>query len=746
MDGRQFETEVLRIARALWKSDASGGPEHIDGRERDGVFYEEDLVHLLEVTIDKSEEKAKQDIKKLSRLASDMRRRSPERAIKCWFITLHEPTDRQRAVARNANYPVNAVGFKEFQAKIINARDYLKAREGYRFGSVQSPSEERPLKFIPMDIKERQGSDLRSILELTEGLLQGRRIALTADYGAGKSMVLRELFSRLSQKYQNGHTTSFPIHINLRDHSGSQYPDEILERHARAIGFSEPHKLVRAWRAGYVILLIDGFDEITSLGFQGRWSKLKELRHKALVAVRELISSQPADSGVIVAGREYYFDSYEELKSSLGLGKPQELTLNEFTEEQVMSLLQNLGISSVRTPPAWMPKRPLFVATLALQGFLTDLRGVYEATIGDGWNELIDRICAREATISPALDAATIRQVLERVSTAARCKPYSSSLSRKELVDSFSSVCDYEPDEHGLLLLERLPGLGMIEAGSEARQFVDSEFEGALGAGDVSRYFMEPWNISPALQETQRTLTSVGVAVSGSILRRDTRTPGAQQAIDRASDYSCLLFDSIQISREMETSFCGSATIKDLHIENLDTGGGEICTGKLYFSECIIDHLELDPTSSFCSSIRLQGCIIRSLAGVHSSGDIPHELLDARCEIEEISDQTSTNAGILSTDIPLPLRVMLVILRKLYTQAGAARRENAFFRGLDGSAQRYVADILDILGSEGLAFRERRGGEPLVVPNRSAMSRVLDVIKSPETSADPLVFRVRDLV
>jgi hypothetical protein len=33
------------------------------------------------------------------------------------------------------------------------------------------------------------------------------------------------------------------------------------ERHGRNIGFPNPSQLVRAWKAGYAVLLLDGFDE-----------------------------------------------------------------------------------------------------------------------------------------------------------------------------------------------------------------------------------------------------------------------------------------------------------------------------------------------------------------------------------------------------------------------------------------------------------------------------------------------------
>ncbi len=746
MNGHDFEREVLRVARHLWKRDLSGGAELVDGKERDGVFYEEDVIHLIEATVDRSEEKAKTDTRKLARLASDMRKLHPDRVVKCWFITKNEPTDRQRAVARAANYTVHAVGFREFQAKMIDAKEYIRARQNHRFGSAHNLSEHGELKFIPIDIKERSGAELWSVPNAASALCDGRRIALTADYGSGKSMVLRELFTCLAQKYLEGKIPQFPVHINLREHSGAQYPDEILERHARVIGFVEPAKLVRAWKAGYVILLLDGFDEITSLGFQGRWSKLKEVRYRALSAVRELIFNQPADAGTVIAGREYYFDSYSELRTCLGLGNNAvELTLNEFTEDQVRSLLESLGIPAKSAAPAWLPKRPLFVATLALQGCLADVRGGHSASVGEGWNELIGSICFREARISVTLDSETIRQVLERVATLARAREPHSPLSQADLNEAFTDVCGYAADEQGLLLLARLPGLGMASPSSDSRTFVDPDFECALGAGDVCRYFVEPWSGACAVENTSRPLTAVGVAVAEAILGADSRAKNAQPAVERAREYPCLTFDLLQVSKAVGASISSNLSVRDLHIGLFEVSGDWDKATQIYLSDCIIDVLDVDPHSNFAGAVKLQGCLVRSVSGVHAVGDLPKGFADSRCDLEEFTDGVTSNASILSADLALPVRVLLVVLRKLYMQAGSARRENAFYRGLDNNAQRYVEDVLDILGSEGLASRDRRGGEPLVVPNRGEMHRIVAVLAAPETSQDPVLVRVRKL-
>jgi len=60
-----FQTETLRVARQLWPQAEYGGPEIVDGRERDGIFETEECTHLLECTVSRSQDKADKDSKKL---------------------------------------------------------------------------------------------------------------------------------------------------------------------------------------------------------------------------------------------------------------------------------------------------------------------------------------------------------------------------------------------------------------------------------------------------------------------------------------------------------------------------------------------------------------------------------------------------------------------------------------------------------------------------------------------------------
>lgn len=187
---------------------------------------------------------------------------------------------------------------------------------------MRDPGTDQPvpaIDYVPLDVVRSDTSDLVSRSDMVALLAEGRTLVLLGDYGAGKSMTLREIYRDLKKRHLKGATSTFPVYVNLRDHYGQSDPAEVIERHARSIGFGRPSHLVRAWRAGYVHLLIDGFDEISTVNIQGLWKKLQDNRFRAMEAVRRLIRENPARAGLLVAGRAHFFDSPVERRTALGL-------------------------------------------------------------------------------------------------------------------------------------------------------------------------------------------------------------------------------------------------------------------------------------------------------------------------------------------------------------------------------------------------------------------------------------------
>jgi hypothetical protein len=424
-----FENEVRRIARELWPQAEHDGALVVDGRERDGIFETEECVHLIECTVSRGQRKAEDDAKKLVSLGKKLQPKYPQKATKCWFVTKEEPSPDQRTVIREKYSSVTALSFSQLQGKLVDVASYLSLRMNYPFGSVRdpaNPNSREDVEYVALDLIESSTQAPWSVSEIRAALLDAKRFIIFGDYGSGKSMTLREIFRELRIANLKNRTVAFPIYINLRDHFGQTNPAEVLERHARNIGFPHPSHLVRAWRAGYVTLLIDGFDELTTLGIQGLWKRLHEVRYRAMEVVRQFIREQPIGAGLIVAGRAHFFDSERERKNALHPASNfVELTLNEFNDEQIQRYLTKRGLSG--SVPGWMPSRPLLVGYLAASGVLkeafSDANGNNQNLAADpakGWDYILDRVCEREADIEAGIDGTTVRRILERLATLAR--------------------------------------------------------------------------------------------------------------------------------------------------------------------------------------------------------------------------------------------------------------------------------------------------------------------------------------
>ena len=96
-----FEDEVRRIARLLWPSAQFDGAAIEDGRERDGIFETADFVHIVECTVSRSLEKARDDASKIAKLIRKYVVKRPTKFVKGWFVTLEEPTADQRGAVRS---------------------------------------------------------------------------------------------------------------------------------------------------------------------------------------------------------------------------------------------------------------------------------------------------------------------------------------------------------------------------------------------------------------------------------------------------------------------------------------------------------------------------------------------------------------------------------------------------------------------------------------------------------------------
>ena len=745
-----LEDNVRRIARELWPAAEYGGSAITGGRERDGLFETEECVHFVEATTSRRMEKAQHDVDKLEQAIREHHRKGTGKPARGWFVTKEEPTADQRSTLGKRRQFIKALSFHQFQGQLVNAIAYISARDHYAFGSIADPvtgSKDPNVNYVPLDLVQRGTSDLWKTKDLCDALVSGRSFAVLGDYGAGKSMTLREVYRHLRVAYFKGKSTIFPIYVNLRDHSGQGNPAEVLERHARNIGFDKPAHLVRAWRAGYAVLLLDGFDEIATLGIQGSWEDLRPNRKRAVRAVRQFFREGPREVGICLAGRAHFFDNDDERRSALGLdARVVELDLNEFTDEQLAAYLKKSG--ALAFVPTWMPSRPLLVGYIMSKGLLTasDADPLAQLDPADGWIELIDRICARESLIDAGIDGPTVRRILERLATKARrTEPGMGPLSSAQVVAAFSEICGHPPEEQELVLLQRLPGLGVASTSDRSRTFMDEDFADVCRAGDVVAFVRDPYDIGTSLfSGTGKTLGQLGIGVASRRLdsERSARLTTALQVSGGRNSVDTLIADLVRICKDRAESIASKVYVRNVLVDEMELAGTDADLSNVEFQTCYFRTVKLDLTSISVARLpRFRDCFINEIQGPTGENQIPSNF-ETDCYIESFSDQPETINAILNLDLPLGTRVLMTILRKLYMQSGRGRRHGALARGLDQRGKQMVPRILAALQQEGFAVVIKRGDREIWLPNRSTRVRASRIIAEPSTCGDPLIAKV----
>lgn len=758
--GPQFEQEVRRIARLRWPEAEFSGSEVFTGQERDGVFITEDCVHLLECTMLRERAKAEKDLNKLFGLWKLFRVSHPEKAVKCWFITRHEPTSDQRACRKEIKGApenlFNIISFSQFQQRLIDIAGYLQLRNLHKFGSIYDPltgGSETDIKYVSTGLTCNREPEPVSIPFVAASLLDGKRFAVMGEYGVGKSMTLREVYRDLSIAYKKSKTSKFPLYLNLREHQGQQEPAEILERHGRNIGFPNPSQLVRAWKAGYAVLLLDGFDEVSSMGLQGAWRRLRDARFASMAGVRKLVLDSPSSSGIAIAGREHFFDSPDERQRALGENSSwAEIRLDEFKDEQIKILLQSFGFNG--PIPSWVPARPLLLTTLFARGMTPEISSSL-TLLNDasaGWDLLLDEVCNREARIEQGISGENVRAILESLATLARSKdggmgPFSSD----EIVEIFRAECGLAPNDDALNVLQRLPGLGRdLSSPENLRSFVDPDLADACRAGDFGRFCVSPFDVdgNGRLAQARFAIRGIGIGLASAKLSTALFSEGnltaATKAASKFKSTGATSLDLVSLAIKLGISIKHSVYVSKLFVEEFEIDEGSKGLGVVTFDDCFFDNVTIDPNLAAADCCYFKDCLIQVLEGRISQNDLPEGRFED-CVIEKFESSAGTTSSVLDLEIPTASRAMITILKKLFVKSLGGRRENALYRGLDNDHQSKVPAVLELLRSQGFIAVSGRAGEPVWLPIRRQRARVFEILNSPTKGSDPVLVAARKM-
>lgn len=763
--GYAFEQLVRRVAEAVWRLEPGAcQPEWYRNdpilHELDGIARLPDVTHLLMVTAETKLQKVKDDVQKLD--AAERRERKHAAVIKKWLISEKQLNAEHVSHARSRG--VEVLTLAQFRDRFFNGRDYLAKRRNAAFGSS------RNLRDGSVTIPEDEYVELPmtgQVLAVTTGgtsvgspaalnkligsIRAGGTVVLMGPFGAGKSLTAREVFLRLANDYLQGDGGVIPVAISLREHWGALYADEILERHARSIGFTPKEGLTVAWRAGLTCLIVDGFDEVASQTIAKPSDRqfMRRIRYEALQATRDLIAKAPSGTGTFLCGRDHYFDTTNELVHALGLvGRTVHIVrVDEFSEDQATEFLRKYA-SSAKLPD-WLPRKPLILGYLAHQELLDSILRI-DASKGFGfaWDSFLRLVCAREAEHDRAvMDPTTIRHVLERLSCIARGTPTRNGpITSLDLADAYTKETGDFPGEGVLMQLQRLPGLTPREQDPTARSFVDVDLLDALQGSALARVALEgrqdlvdrKWGSGIARGGVRMGAYLLGregfdtagvIAVAGRLLQDNWgRVDLNQFALD------CVAI-ALGMTAEDGELDCKGITLTNGVLAELDLEEQRI--KDVTFRSCGFDHLIVGE-GLLASAVRFERCVFDKISGVPSKEGLPTGQF-SECDFGTFDD-ASTNAAIMRLNVPPRLKVLMTVLRKLYLQAGGGRKLSALKRGLPGGGplHGYVDACVHMLEQEGMVAIS----DEVVHPVRRYTSRVSDVLAAGVLSKDPLVRRV----
>lgn len=511
---------------------------------------------------------------------------------------------------------------------------------------------------------------------------------------------------------------------------------EIIRRHLQDLSLSKHvDAFIKAYNTGMLILLLDGFDELGVQLWSDDSSALQAMRYDALAGVRDLIAHQ--QKGVLICGREHYFDTNEELLAAIGLANAEARLLrtkDEFSIEEISEFLK-LNEKEIDIP-AWLPRKPLtcefFLRVFAEVGTtLTD-----EIDLVQFWDLLIDAVCERESRIHTSFNVETIKSILVEVASITRSKAGNvGPLSLSEIQSAFERVVGHAPIEQASVLLQRLPGLGRTAADTEERRFVDTYLLDGLRASDVI-FIVDRNDKRSTASSWANPLSENGLLICGRKLASLNLIEDSITFLKTNSRVKnqTLLFDivaSILVSGATDVDF-GGAYIESGHASVLDFSQTRV--RNLHVEDSIVEKINI--TGAAVSGVRLKSSAIGTLEGISSQDAIPDWL---QGNSVDFFSSVATTSRIRAANLLPAQKVLVTVLRKTFFQRGAGRKEEALLRGLGklvkaGDLDRIVGKLI----SEGMLSKERGDSGHLYVPVRNQKGRAGSIIGELSLSKDPI--------
>ena len=747
MTWQNLEEKVREIAQLRW--DCSAVAETIDGVKCACVLRPSaDQVVLIEITKECNLDKVRSDVLKLRGVRGYFFD-NHDIYCKCYIVLEGKPTDSMRQYGEGRH--VKVISFEEFQNEFFNYSSYVYVRKQRQFGSLINlitgmPEENEYVNVTYRNIKTGQDCSIDQIVKL---LRAKKKIVLKGDFGLGKSRCIKQLFDQLSSDQINN---PYVFAINLREYWGMKNGIEILRRHFDDLGL-EAKNYIKGYDRPNAIYLLDGFDEIGSQAWNSDPKVMPQHRANSVQGIKDLI--RKVQGGVLIAGREYYFNSDEEMCSSLGLNEDTVVILechSEFGENELADFIQKNTSSKVDTEklkelPGWLPKRPLVIQLLLK--YAGDIFSVEYAMqdIYSFWSAFLTRICEREANINTSLNADIIKKVMLELANKTRTsKMNTGPISVSDMDEAFNTVAGHRPTGESMTMLQRLPTLGRISADTPDRQFLDAFILNGLRAEYIIQ-LSQSWKQKVLSEEWIYPLDQTGLSMLAAYIEQDISTISLFLDLARQASQQGNQVLACDIVAALCMLDCRELDFKDITLQHgcfsCLTFEGK-CIKRLYIDDAIIELLDLT-NSSLDDSVTIRGCDITKVCGIASDKTLASNTHFNDCTVRNV-DKLSTATLIKNARFTNTQSAFVQILKMLFLQPGKGRRELTLYQGVGGRIEKSLFErILRTLLDEKIATRLKGDDGYVYKPVREETSRIKRIMCEGTLSKDPLWIRINEL-
>lgn len=744
MNWKELEKKVREVASFRWNCNAV--TETIGGVKCDCVLkLLADHWIIVEITKENNLVKIREDIAKLRTIRGTLL--GKEIYSSCYFVMENTPTDAMRAAGEDQKIFVKSA--EEFQNEFFDYGSYVHIRKQKQFGSLVNLETGEPEnnEYVNVSYLNTYNNQELSIEDIARLLKNGKKIILKGDYGLGKSRCLKQIFDSF---VRNSVDNPYVIAVNLRDHWGAKRGKEILDRHFDDLGLASK-EFVKIYDRSNVIYLLDGFDEIGTQSWSSDKQKMQHIREMSVCALKDLITK--ISGGVLITGREYYFNSDKELARCLGIDADKAVFLEchqEFTDSELLIFItknvsQALGKIKLEKLPAWLPKRPIVMQLLlqyasgifSMEHALDDICGF--------WYAFLCKICEREAKIYPALNPEAIRDVMILLAHQTRASADNTGpITQEDLSKAFTVVTGVTPSDESAIMLQRLPSLGRVSTDSPDRHFLDTFILNGLRAEGIIQ-LSKSWDTKVLTYDWINPLDQTGLSILAEYISKDRHRIATFMGLARNA--SCA--SNKILAADIIAAIC-MLDIDILDFEDICISGG--CFSYLSFegkeirrlliTDSIIEKLDLTNTK-LSSSVRIERCILSEVHGISSRKSIPEQIME--CEVERF-EMLATTTLIKRARLSESQKLYVEMIRKIFYQPGAGRKEAALLRGMGVSANKQMGEkILNKLLDEGLITRIKGDEGYVYKPVRNQTGRIDKMLTDLTLSKDPLWVKISEI-